>query len=169
MKRILIAVAVVAMASTAMGAVGIEFGSNWFKPRLDPNSSNENWFGQGQNMTISWTIDNGMSLGVYSESTLLNDGMGTTNNFNVNSVMVSKGIVKNVDVGMHLGSFYEDYYSNSGLVADIYGSVNVVSGKGDKVEGALKGQAGGRFADDSNAGGGDWSGWYINLVVALLI
>jgi len=83
--------------------------------------------------------------------------------------MVSKGIVKNVDVGMHLGSFYEDYYSNSGLVADIYGSVNVVSGKGDKVEGALKGQAGGRFADDSNAGGGDWSGWYINLVVALLI
>jgi hypothetical protein len=169
MKRILIAVAVVAMASTAMGAVGIEFGSNWFKPRLNPANSGYDFFGQGQNMTLSWTIDNGMALGVYSEATMLNDGYGNSYPFNVNAIMLSKGIVKNVDVGIHVGSFYEDYYSVSGLVADIYGAVTVVSGKGEKVEGALKGIAGGRFADNSNAGGEDWGGWYINLVVALLI
>jgi hypothetical protein len=83
--------------------------------------------------------------------------------------MVSKSIVKNVDVMAHVGSFYEDYNDVSGLVADLAGSVTVVSGKGEKVEGAVKGQAGARFADNSNAGGEDWGGWYINLVVALLI
>jgi hypothetical protein len=120
-------------------------------------------------MTISWTIENDLALGVYSEATMLNDGSGNTDPFNVNALLISKGIVKNVAVAVHLGTFYEDYYGVSGLLADVFGEVTVLSGKGEKVEGALKTQAGGRFADDSNAGGEDWSGWFINLIVSLSI
>lgn len=169
MKKILVAIAVLAFASTAMGAVGIEFGSNWYKPRLNPQGASNDWFGQGQNFTITWGIDNDIALGVYTEATMLNDGFGTMYPFNVNAIQIRKGIVKSVDVGLNVGSFYEDYNAVSGVVTDIFGEVTVLSGKGEKVEGVVKGQAGGRWADNSYNGGEDWSGWYINLLVGLLI
>jgi hypothetical protein len=169
MKRILIAVAVVAMASTAMGAVGIEFGSNWFKPNMEPFYSGYDWFGQGQNMTITWAIDNDVALGVYVENTMVNDGYGSSYPFVVNAIQLRKGIVKNVDVGMNLGTFYEDYGGYTGMLTDVFGEVTVLSGKGEKVEGALKGQVGGRWADASWQGGGSWNGYFVNLLVAILL
>ena len=171
MKKILLAVAIVAMASSAMAAVGIEFGANWYKPNLDPNYADENFFGQGQNMTITWALENDLALGVYTEATMLNDGYGNTYPFNVNAIQVRKGIVKNVDVGMNLGTFYEDYSNSTGMLTDVFGEVTVLSGKGEKVEGALKGQVGGRWADDSWQYGSasNWNGYFVNLLVAILL
>ena len=169
MKKLLITVTVVAMASTAMGAVGIEFGANWFKPNMNPNSAGYDWFGQGQNVTISWALENDLALGVYVESTMLNDGYGNTYPFSVNAAQVRKGIVKNVDVGMNLGTFTEDENDASGMLTDVFGEVTVLSGKGEKVEGALKGQVGARYADNEWNGGGNWSGYFVNLLVAILL
>jgi len=165
MKKILIAIAVVAMASTAMGAVGIEFGSNWYRPQVDPNGENEHYFGQGQNVTITWSLETDLALGVYMEDTLLNDGHGHTSDFIVNAIQLRKGIVKNVDVGMNLGTFYEEENDDTGMLTDVFGEVTVLSGKGEKVEGALKGQAGGRFGDN----GYTWNGYFVNLLVAILL
>jgi hypothetical protein len=169
MKRILIALAVVAMASTAMGAVGIEFGSNWYKPNLDAYDYGCDFFGQGQNVTITWALENDLALGVYTEATMINDGYGNTYPFNVNAIQVRKGIVKNVDVGMNLGTFYFDYWGYTGMLTDVFGEVTVLSGKGEKVEGALKGQVGGRWADDNWQGGGVLNGYFVNLLVAILL
>jgi hypothetical protein len=168
MKRILIAIAVVAMASTAMGAVGIEFGANWYKPNLDPNMDDDLYFGQGQNMTITWTLDEGLALGVYVENTTLT-AEGRSNVFTVNAIQVRKGIVKNVDVGLNLGTFYEDENDATGMLTDVFGEVTVLSGKGEKVEGALKGQIGGRFADNEWNDGGNWNGYFVNLLVAIIL
>jgi hypothetical protein len=169
MRKILLAVALVAMASTAMGAVGIEFGSNWYKPNMDPNGSGYDWFGQGQNMTITWALENDLALGVYTEATMINDGYGDSYPFSVNAIQVRKGIVKNVDVGMNLGTFYDDYNNATGMLTDVFGEVTVLSGKGEKVEGALKGQIGGRWADSDWQGGENWNGYFVNLLVAILL
>jgi hypothetical protein len=170
MKKVLLAVAVVAMASTAMGAIGIEFGSNWYKPNMDPNGSAQyDWFGQGQNLTVTWAIDNDVALGVYVENTMLNDGYGNSYPFVVNAIQLRKGIVKNVDVGMNLGTFFEDYNYATGMLTDVFGEVTVLSGKGEKVEGALKGQVGGRWADADWQGGDNWNGYFVNLLVAILL
>jgi hypothetical protein len=173
MKKLIFALAMVAVASTAMGAVGIEFGANWFKPNMNPNSAGYDWFGQGQNVTITWALENDFALGVYVENTMLNDGYGNTEPFNVNAMQVRKGIVKNVDVGMNLGTFYQDWGGYTGMLTDVFGEVTVLSGKGEKVEGALKGQAGGRWADASWQGGSywgsNWNGYFVNLLVAILL
>jgi hypothetical protein len=172
MKRILIAVMAVALASSAVAAVSIELGSNWFKPNLDPNGADYDFFGQGQNLTIAWTLDSDISVGIYMENTQLMEVYdGYMYPFTVNAIQLRKGIVKNVDLGMNLGTFYEDYDSESGVLTDIFGEVTVLSGKSDKIEGALRGQVGGRWADAGyqNGSGANWNGYFVNLLVALVM
>jgi hypothetical protein len=157
------------MASAAHAAVGFEFGAQFYNPRIDPNGAGLNWNGVGQSFAVTWGIDGGMTLGAYAEATDLNDGYGNTYPFTVQAISIAKDIVKSASIGLRIGSFYEDYNGVSGLLTDIAATLTLLQGGGDRVNGAVLATAGGRFADNSNSGGEDWSGYFVNLAVAIRI
>jgi hypothetical protein len=175
MKKLLLAVALAAVASTAMGAVGVEFGANWYKPNMDVNGNGVDFYGQGQNMAICWALDEGLMVGAYVENTMMNDGYGNMNDFSVNAIQLRKGIVKGVAAGINLGVFNENYNNAptgyTGMLTDVFGELTILGGKAEKIEGALKGQVGGRWADAGWQMGSanNWNGYFINLLVSLLI
>lgn len=169
MKRLLAAMLMASLASSAFAAIGFDFGVQYFNPRIDPNGSAYNWTGVGQTFAVTWGIDGGMTLGAYAEATDLNDGYGGTEPFTAQAITISKDIVKNTAVGLRIGSFYEDYNGVSGLLTDIAASLTLIQGGGDRVNGAVTANAGGRWADNSNNGGENWSGFFVSLGVAIRI
>jgi hypothetical protein len=148
MKKIFAVAVAVSLASTAMaGGVAFEFGANFFKPNLAGAQAQN-----GQNFTMSWNLDSDVSLGVYTEQSFLFDGgvvwaAGST--LTVSAIQVTKGVMKNVEIGLNLGSG-TDSTSNTAPLVDILGSVNILSGSGDKVSGALVGMAAARFCNTTN-------------------
>lgn len=167
MKRLIGVLFAASLTSSSLAAVGFEFGSQFYFPRYDPNGAQYNWTGQGQTFQVNWGLDNGIKLGAYTESTDLGDGFGNTYNFSVQEIVIGKDVVKNAAVLLKIGSFYESYNDVSGLCTDLAAAITLISGSGDKVTGAIKANAGGRWADNSNNGGEDWSGWFLNLGVEI--
>lgn len=166
MKKVLASVFALSLASSAMAAgnVGIEVGSNWYKVNYTDDVS-EHLLGQGQNVLLSWNMDNDFSAGVYSEAGTWSYDGGSTDDWEITAIQVSKGIVKNVAIGMNLGQMYNTWNSNDGLLTDVFGSVVVLGGSGDKVSGSLKTVVAARFHNDHDY---DYSGVNINLVLGLL-
>lgn len=167
MKRLIGVLFMASLASAVQASVGFEFGSQFYFPRYDPNgpSTVANFSGQGQTFQVNWGLDNGIRLGAYTESTELGDGVGNTYNFSVQEIVIGKEVIKNAAVLMKLGSFYETVNGVSGLCTDLAAAITLISGSGDKVTGAIKANAGGRWADNTSNGGQDFSGYFINLGV----
>jgi hypothetical protein len=169
MKKLIAGAFALSMATSAMaaGTIGFEYGSSWFRPKLSANGAQLDWTAQGQTFAITWALDNDMWVGVYTEALNLNDGYGDTYPWSGQAIQVSKGIVKNVAVGLNIGTFYEAYYGAVGPLADVFGEVTLLSSNGDKISGSLKANAAARWANDTSAGGDDFSGYTVGIVAGL--
>jgi hypothetical protein len=151
MKKILAFAVAISLASTAMaGGVAFDFGTNFFKP-----SANGAQAQNGQNFLMSWTLEGDLSFGVYTEQSNLfgiaNWPVGTT--FTVSAIQVAKGVLKNVQVGLNLGSGTDSAAAPSGSTAplcDVFGTVTMLSGAGEKVTGALRATVSARFCNTTN-------------------
>jgi len=155
MKKLLagaIALTISGSAMAAANSVGFAFGTNFFAPSaatLVPQN--------GQNFTIGWALDNDVSLGVYTEQSNVGTGLAAGNTtLTVNAIQVSKGVMKNVTVGLNLGS--STAAATAGIItigsnplADIFGTVNILSGSGDKVSGSLQATVSARFTRNAGA------------------
>lgn len=156
MKKLFATILVAALAggTAHAGSVAFDFGTNFFKP-----SATGGQVGNGSNFLVSWTIDNDISFGAYTESSIATatDSNAVpalrTGTLTVTAIQVTKGIVKNVAVGLNLGSgtLGAAWTAETDPLVDILGTLNILSGKGDKVEGYLKAIAAARFC---NTGGG---------------
>lgn len=166
MKKILIAVAALSLSSSALAAgnVGVEFGSNWYKVSYTDNVG-DYLQGQGQNFLVFWGLENDLQLGAYTESSVLSDQDGSAYNFEVFAIQIAKGIVRNVYAGLHVGQMTNDWANASGTLVDVFGSVVIVSGAGEKVSGTVKATVAGRFSSDMDDY--DWHGFVVNLSVGL--
>jgi hypothetical protein len=149
MKKLFACAIAVSLAGTAMaGGVAFDFGTNFFDP-----SKNGAQAQNGQNFLMSWMLEEDLSLGVYTEQSNLFDGavgawpVGST--FTVSAIQVAKGVLKNVQVGLNLGSG-TDSTSNTAPMCDIFGTVNLLSGAGEKVTGALRATIAARFCNTNN-------------------
>jgi len=143
MKKLLGMAVAMSLAGTAMaGSVGFDFGTNFFKPSGVGGEA-----GNGQNFTIGWNLDNDLSLGVYTElsNVTLTAGTGT---LAVSAIQITKGVMKNVDIGLTLGSGTQTVAgAPTAPLADIVGGVNLLSGSGDKISGALRATVAARFCN----------------------
>jgi hypothetical protein len=169
MKKLMAGLFIASLASQAMATASFEFGSTWFFPRYD-QYNDYNWSGQGQSFAANWDLDNDLIVGAYTESTDMTDGYSNTYVFQVNAISVSKGVVKNASIGLHLGTYYGSYNDYTGMLTDVVGSVTLMSGNADKVAGSLKANFGGRFARDNegaNTGAIDYSGYFVSLAVGI--
>lgn len=177
MKRLLTAGVIAAgLSSSAFASVGFQFGAQFYYPRIDPNGSNEHWTGLGQVFGIRWGLDNGLGVGVYTETTDLTDGYGDLEYFSAQAVEVSKDIAKNATVVLRVGSFSETENDLPGALVDVAGRITLIQGTGDKVSGAIEANVGGRWADNTHAdpgailtGGENWSGFFITLAISASI
>lgn len=173
MKKLIGAVLALGMSSSAFATASFEYASVWSFPTYDPIYNGDEFHGQGQSFAANWDLDNDLIVGVYTESTVLTEvDDGYTYNMTVNALNISKGVVKNASIGLHLGTFYEDWNGAAGMLTDLFGSVTIMSGSADKIGGALKATFGGRFARDNyDATGyyGNWGGYFASLGVALAI
>jgi hypothetical protein len=171
MKKVLAVLFGASLAAPAVAGVGFGYGAVFFFPRYDTQGAAEDFSGQGQMFSVDWSLDNGLSVGVFSEATTLVEvDDGYTYNFAAQGIQIQKTIVKGGEIGMHLGSFYEDFNDKGALLADLYGSVTLISGNSDKVGGAIKANVGGRLANDTGGTsvyGSDFSGYFLTLIVAI--
>lgn len=175
MKKLFAYVIAMSLASGAMaGSVGFDFGTNFFKPHASGGQATN-----GSNFLVSWVLDNDLALGVYTELSNLgvNDTTGTFDNvatLSVNAIQVTKGVMKNVSVGLNLGSGTVAPGAGGSLVAetkpvvDILGAVNILSGTGDKIQGALRATAAARFLNTTTGTNPKLDGVNIGLAVQLL-
>jgi hypothetical protein len=166
MKKILIAVAALSLASSALaaGTVGVEFGSNWYKVSYTDNVG-IHLTGQGQNFLVFWGLENDLQLGAYTEADTMSNGSGSSYSFEVFAIQIAKGIIKNVYAGLNVGQMTNNWSSDSGTLVDVFGSVILLSGGGEKVSGTVKATVAGRFSSDNS--NYNWNGMLINLSVGL--
>lgn len=144
MKKLFAIAIAVSLAGSAMaaGSVGFEWGTNFFKPS-NAGAQTQN----GTNFTLSWNLDNDLSMGVYTEtSNLLGGGAVAGDTVTVSAIQIMKGVVKNVAVGLNLGSGTETVgVGSTSTLVDVLGTVNILSGTGEKVTGNLRAMASARF------------------------
>jgi hypothetical protein len=156
MKKLFAVAVVMAVAGSASAAsVGFTYGTNFYRPTGNGGTFN------GQNFAVNWNLDNDLSLGYYTEATTV---VATVNN--ISAIQVAKGVMKNVSVGLNLGATSVGPTS----LADVFGSVNILSGSGDKVSGNLVATASARFTRADVDGGGagtDGNGYNFNLGVSI--
>jgi hypothetical protein len=164
MKKLMIAVFALGVASSACAAVGVEFGTDWYKINYTSNVG-DHLMGQGQNMLVYWGLDNDLTVGAYTETDVISNGTGSTYDWEIVAIQVAKGIVKNVNVGLNIGQEYNTWASVTGAVTDVFASVVILSGSSDKVNGTVKATVAGRFSADMS--GYDFSGMMVNLSVGL--
>jgi len=164
MKKLFAVAVVLSLAGTASAAsVMFDFGTNFYRPTA-ANYLTQN----GSNFTLSWALDNDLSLGAYTENsnTMIGAVAGT---LSVSAIQVAKGVVKNVVVGLNLGAATGTVAaSNTAALADVFGIVNILSGTGEKVSGALRATAAARFSKASLtgvAGGAASDGYNLGLSV----
>jgi hypothetical protein len=146
MKKLLAIAVVVGLAGAASAAsVGFEYGVNFFKPAVAGAQAKE-----GQNLLLNWNLDNDIALGIYTELTnlvgILPLVAGDT--LAVSAIQVTKGVIKNVVVGLNLGAGKVSANAAATLV-DVFGEVTMLSGTGEKVTGSLKGVVSARFAKNT--------------------
>src|SRR5690348_11760393 len=105
MKKLIAVAFALSMATSAMaaGSIGFEYGSTWFRPHYSDQGAGLDWTAQGQTFAINWVLDNDMWVGVYTEALSLNDGYGNSYPWSAQAIQISKGIVKNVAVGLNVG------------------------------------------------------------------
>jgi hypothetical protein len=164
MKKLIAGAFALSMATSAMAAtVSFDYGSSWFRPRMNFEGSSYDWTAQGSTFAVNWALDNDTWIGVYAEALNINDGYGDTYPWTGQALQFSKGIVKNVAIGVRLGTFNEAYNYDTGALTDVYGAVTILSGSGDKVSANLKAEVAGRWADNEWQGGEDWSGYTVGL------
>lgn len=169
MKKLFAVAVVLSLAGTASAAsVAFDFGTNFYRPTAVGYT-----VGNGQNFTMSWALDNDLSLGVYQELsnwtniTTAAPPVTTNGTLSVSAIQISKGVVKNVAVGLNLGAGT----STGGIaatkpLADVFGVVNILSGSGEKVSGALRATAAARFSKTSLCVATDMAdGYNLNLSV----
>lgn len=167
MKKLYAVAVVLSLAGTASAAsVMFDFGTNFYKP-----AANGYLTQNGQNFTLGWMLDNDLSLGVYTEqsNTMIGAVAGT---LSVSSVQIAKGVVKNVMVGLNLGAATGAVgaANNTAALADVFGAVNILTGTGEKVSGALRALASARFSKASltgAAGGAAADGYNLGLAVEI--
>lgn len=160
MKKLLVAaVALGLVGSASASTIDISMGTNFFKSNVEgANVQN------GQCFTVAWNVDSDIALGFYSESTNYPVGRPLT----VTALQFSKGVVKNVAMGLNLGHA-ELAGPDRGLV-DVFGTVKMLSGSGDKIEGAVTATAAARFSKARRAFG-DHEGFIdgVNLIMAVML
>lgn len=167
MKKVLAALFAVSVASSAMAAgnLSVDFGSVWYKVSYT-DGAGDHLQGQGQSFSVNWVLDNDLGLGAYTESGRWVYDSTSYDDWDIRAIQVTKGVVKNVMIGMNLGDEYDSWNNDDGMVTDIFGSVVILGGSGDKVTGQLKTSVGARFLvndDDYNM-----SGITVSLSVGLL-
>jgi hypothetical protein len=172
MKKLFAYVIAMSVASTAMaGSVGFDFGTNFYKPHASGGQA-----ANGSNFLVSWVLDNDVSLGVYTElsNVAVNDtaGVAAASTLSVNAIQVTKGIMKNVTVGLNLGSgalaAAAPLAAETKPLVDILGTVDILSGTGDKIQGALRASVAARFLNTSTGTNPKLDGVNVGLAVQLL-
>lgn len=173
MKKLIAIAVILGFSAGAQAAVGFSFGTNFYKPNAKSYETKN-----GRNFLVNWSLDNDLFLGVYEEDSQTFDNTVTAapagptpGALNVSAIQVAKGVVKNVVVGLNLGS---------GAVAgaieplvDVFGAVNILSGQGEKVSGALKATVAARFcevalAQTAGGAGGKANGLNLGLAVDMV-
>lgn len=148
MKKAIAAVFALALAaSSASASVGVDFGTNWYKVSYTDNVG-DHLFGQGQNFLVFWQLDNGLTLGSYTEAGVWTYDGGSSDTWDLTAIQIGREIVKNVAIATHIGRIYDDYSGNDHMLVDIFADVTLVGGTSDKVSGAVKFSLGGRYAKD---------------------
>ena len=174
MKKLFAYVIAMSLASGAMaGSVGFDFGTNFYKPHASGGQA-----ANGSNFLVSWVLDNDLALGVYTElsnvAVNLTGGAAVGGTLSVNAIQVTKGVMKNVSIGLNLGSGAVAAGIPAGLTAetkpmvDILGTVNILSGTGDKIQGALRATAAARFLNTNAGTNPKLDGVNVGLAVQLL-
>jgi hypothetical protein len=159
MKKLFAVAIVVSLAGAASAAsVGFDFGTNFYKP-----AANGYLTQNGSNFTLSWNLDSDISLGVYQELSNWTN-VATTGTLSVSAVQISKGVVKNVAVGLDLGS---GTATNTQALVDVFGVVNILSGSGEKVSGALRATAAARFCKATLTAPANADGYNLGLSVQI--
>lgn len=172
MKKLIAGAVALTISGSAMAAassVGFSFGTNFFSPSAAGLVAQN-----GQNFTIGWALDNDVSLGVYNELSNINSG-GVFSTLTTNAIQISKGVMKNVTVGLNLGAGAATVNAGAGgspaiaattsPLADIFGAVNILSGSGDKVSGSLQATVAARFHRNTTA---SLNGTNIGLAVGIM-
>lgn len=130
--------------------VGMDFGVNFFKP------SNSNFETTNGNIfVIGWNVDSDVSFGILNETTDLRH-QNAIGSLRVSGIYVQKKVVKDVYVGLNLGSATATLTNTvTRPLVDIYGKAILLSTKGDKIVGSLYTLLAGRFMNTSglNAAG----------------
>jgi len=143
MKKVLAIAVILGLSAGAQAAsVSFDFGTNFLKWNDTASVGSAKAVNNGRNFTLAWALDNDLSLGVYNE--VDEDAGGQTL---VNAIQVSKGVVKNVAVGLNIGEMDPVGAGAYQAVIDVFGSVNILSGTGEKVNGALKAIVAARFSN----------------------
>lgn len=158
-KLFAVAVAMAVAGSASAASVGFTYGTNFYRPAQNAGTWN------GSNFSVNWALDNDLTLGYYTEAVAVAASTGTT----INAIQIAKGVMKNVNVGLNLGSAAEGATAPSSL-ADVFGSVNILSGSGDKVSGALVASVAARFTRedvDAAGAGTNGDGYNLNLGVSI--
>jgi len=157
MKKLIAIAVILGVSAGAQAAVGFGFGTNFYKPNAAGYEAKN-----GRNFLVNWTLDNDLQLGVYEEDsqTFI---VGFPSTFSVSAIQVAKGVVKNVVVGLNIGSGTVGAASQP--LVDVFGAVNILSGTGEKVNGALKATVAARFCEQILAGLGAANGLNLGLSV----
>jgi hypothetical protein len=173
MKKLFAIAIALSLAGSAMaaGSVGFEWGTNFYKPSASGGKA-----GNGTNFLLSWNLDSDLSLGVYTESSnlLVNDTTGAVCNstLNTSAIQVMKGIVKNVQIGLNIGSgtvvAAAPLAAETKPLVDVVGIVTILSGTGEKVTGNLRALAAARFLNTSTGTNPKLDGVNLGLAVQAL-
>jgi hypothetical protein len=142
-KLFAIAIAMSLAGAASAASIGFDFGTNFYKPAVTGYTT-EN----GENFALSWNLDSDVSLGIYTETSNFSAGTAaTTGTLAVSAVQVTKGVMKNVNVGLAVGSATSTIgaVTSTAPMVDIVGTVDILSGSGDKISGALRASAAARF------------------------
>lgn len=167
MKKAIAAVLVLGLASPVMAAVGIEVGSNWYKVNYTDRVG-DHLMGQGQSMLVYWGLDTDLTLGAYTENLVMSTNYGSSYSWEMAAIQVAKGIVKNVNFGLNLGTGYFDWISGPIVVTDVFASVVILSGASDRVSGTVKATVAGRFCREVYSGNDyDFNGLVVGLAIGL--
>ena len=153
MKRIFASIVAISLAGAATaGTLGLQMGASFFDPSVAGAQVDE-----GNSFAVTWNLDSDINVGMYFERVGL---LGATysavapDTLAVSALQVGKGVIKNVDVGLRMGAGTTTVTTvgpvvttNTAALVDIYGQVKILTGSGEKVEGALVGTIAARFCN----------------------
>lgn len=140
---LLIAAILVGLSSPVLAEnISFGFGTNFFKPS-DGAFSTTN----GASFVLKWAIDKDISFGIINEGTVLDHARtGTVGTLQVTGITLTKGVIKNVALGITLGAGVAVLTNTvTRPLVDIFGTTTLLSRKGEKVTGALNATIAARY------------------------